>query len=767
MENNKKITEDDRVVDSYEKHLDIFQTMGGNSDGTGVWNQEESAFLSLTTLKSLFFSEDWVFIVNDLIASELSSVPINVMKKETVNGEEILTAVQDHPLQQLLDNPNEWQDYSSFIYNLNIEKTLMGNSVVWFNRSSNQIMVVPFDKLNIDFDQFGAINTYSVIEENEFGGKTVVSEFKPKDIMHIRRPNPNSLIFGLSPFIPGRKSVLFNRYTTEYLNSFYEKGATPGLAIKMDKAVSEKAALRLLRSYEMAYTGRRNQRRTLVLPKGTDVSEISHTIADQRITELVNANMDKVLNLLGVPKHALSMAEAGSLGSEEAKTALRYFWTSRLIPSLKSTVGSFNKFFKKELGDDHIFQEDLSQVEALKENEIMKADLADKMLKTHTLNEVRSTLYSLPPLLGGDSIVNPSSFAPSPRAVGTRVDVEPEDKPIDIEEEEIPEAEEAEEDAVDEFEGFDSDEDKQKALRVASLLDYKERRSIVGRIITKQDDETERTLRSMMKLNLALFLDMSEAALDVIGDSFREVKDAKPSVTNEILRQRISKAFGELEADYTGNHAKQLSETVELSYKEQLGLVFNDDARDAITAIGAREQNKRRTLLEARGVDTFKNLSKTRTDRIMDLIGKGLDEKDTIAEISRTVAEGIAGKRGDPFSVLGQAETIARTETLTAFSIGQKAAMDNTATVIPDLRKAWITANDDRVRGNPGGKYPNSKANHWELQTGETIPHDEPFPNGLDYPRDTKGDPSETINCRCVLLIVSPQDEDDLNIPSN
>lgn len=57
------------------------------------------------------------------------------------------------------------------------------------------------------------------------------------------------------------------------------------------------------------------------------------------------------------------------------------------------------------------------------------------------------------------------------------------------------------------------------------------------------------------------------------------------------------------------------------------------------------------------------------------------------------------------------------------------------------LEKEWIDTNDQRVRHT-----------HAVLGDGKTIPYDEPFDNGLMYPGDPNGDPSEVYNCRCTMV---------------
>ena len=68
------------------------------------------------------------------------------------------------------------------------------------------------------------------------------------------------------------------------------------------------------------------------------------------------------------------------------------------------------------------------------------------------------------------------------------------------------------------------------------------------------------------------------------------------------------------------------------------------------------------------------------------------------------------------------------------------------AKAIPDLQKAWVTAQDDNVRDE-----------HKALN-GEIRKHDEPFSNGLMYPQDPDGDAASVINCRCALVTLAPED---------
>lgn len=55
-------------------------------------------------------------------------------------------------------------------------------------------------------------------------------------------------------------------------------------------------------------------------------------------------------------------------------------------------------------------------------------------------------------------------------------------------------------------------------------------------------------------------------------------------------------------------------------------------------------------------------------------------------------------------------------------------------------QKGWMATHDSRTRET-----------HADID-GEFVDIDEEFSNGLEYPGDPNGDPSEVYNCRCTLV---------------
>jgi HK97 family phage portal protein len=687
-----------------------------------LYSSEFQAFMDAQTLKSLFFSEDWVYICIDLIANKISSQPLVVMESTVeADGSETTAPASDHPLTELLEQPNEWQSYAQWMYSTSVELYLMGNAIIWQAPRSGQLITLPTENITLEFDSGGKVKTYSVTGVSEDDGSQLqaLQSFKADEIIHLRRPNPKSLMWGLSPFIPGRKSILFNRYSQDYLNAFYLKQATPGLALSLDRTVNEDVALRQLRSFEMAYQGRKNMRRTLILPKGVSANPLTHSLSDQKLIDHIKLNRETICGLLKIPKHELGLQEAGSLGSEEYKIALRNFWESTLLPGMDMIAGMLTKSFQAELGESYFLQFDTSDVEALRDDLQKKADIAAKMLQAGlSLNEVRAKVWEQ------EASDVPGSDDPyvlvQQRA--SAMNFTPEPSPRQEEQRSVMPG-------------------SRKVKRTAKL-------EALRKAHTKAlDDEEARTIRGLAREVIDLLMGFTSKALDVI-----EEQDKKPATkdlpSRAALEAAIAKAIsGEFQESYADQFVKVLTSSVELGYDQGLDLVFNAEATQEIQALRARDERRRRLSLEARGLESFDQISKTHTERIMREVTEGQSRNESITQIMRRVADAL----GTPNQLAGKAETIARTETLTAVSLGQGAAVENAKEVIPGLKKVWLTAGDDRVRDS-----------HSALD-GDMIEVNETFANGLRYPRDTKSsDPSEVINCRCTMLLIPPDEDIDL-----
>lgn len=844
---------------------------GASGVGTGLWSAELRAFADAQTIKSVYFTEDWLFITIDRGAQKISSLPLIVTKRTIRNGKPSSEQIERPAVRAIFENPNPYQDYTSWMYCVVSDLDVLGNAMTWFAPASRQLVHMPGELVRMEFDGRGQLREYQLYQNGFEDNPSLANIYRydPRQIIHVRRPNPSSMMWGLSPIIPGTKSILFNRYSSEFLTNFYIKGAQPGLALEMGKEANEKTALRLLRSMEAAYTGRKNQRKNLIIPKGVTIKEVTQRLSDQQLVDHLDKNRETLINLYGVPKHELGLDKGGSLGSDDYRVALRNWWDGPLKSKMTLIAGSLTRMFRgaRLIAPDEQIEFDTSGVEALQENKKEKAELATAMLTTHTLNQVRAEVYDDAPLPGGDALPGgqpsaqpvfgalPAAGAPalpgtaplpgaqpalppadgatpaaavaaattSPQAAlnGSQVTslleivtavaggqiprdtavamiqvsfalsesdanrilssvgqgfkpTAPEPPPPTVAPPGVPPGKSDQPPAQAESEAdknapeaTEKTVDDPRTRNIEAFGNFKsqgtwweKREGLINAATEKGSDRIKRRADNLLAKQASSAVRVVRAHLAGKKKGVKAPGDDETPDSKE-LRKRILEALKKLEASWVAGSTDDLKEIIELGYDAQLEIPFNTPNRSELEALRERNANGRRAILEQRQIRSFSQMSQTTTERIMKIVEDGVANSSTIQDISKAIQEevGIGGGRSD---------IIARTETLGAVSAGQAAAMQDAAEVIPNLKKMWINAGDERVRGNPSGKYADADANHWELQ-GVIVDHDEPFvdpTNGdkLMYPRDPAGSAASTIACRCSFIMVPAEDAERLGL---
>lgn len=237
------------------------------------------------------------------------------------------------------------------------------------------------------------------------------------------------------------------------------------------------------------------------------------------------------------------------------------------------------------------------------------------------------------------------------------------------------------------------------------------------------------------------FLAAQTAAAIKALKSKKGIKADVPSAKE--YKRRLEKALSGLEKQYMTTVNEPLVSAMNLGYDLQTQVIFDKPSRDALVAAKQTDAKGRAAALEARGIETFENVSKTTTDRVMKIVQQGIANGASVDDVATAIMD--SSEMFEP----SRAMTIARTEMLTAVSLGQASMMELAAKAIPGLKKSWITSQDEDVRQS-----------HRDLN-GEIREHDEKFSNGLMYPRDPDGEAGDTINCRCVLVTLAPEDLED------
>ena len=190
---------------------------------------------------------------------------------------------------------------------------------------------------------------------------------------------------------------------------------------------------------------------------------------------------------------------------------------------------------------------------------------------------------------------------------------------------------------------------------------------------------------------------------------------------------------------------------------QRIALILEPHYRTVIEAFGLRmlreqkQESQFETLIRSYynvfGLEAVRLISLSTSRRLLRvMIANELDGLG-VAVIADSIFEAMRGQYAK-----NRAAVIARTETHNAASYANNEVAKTMN--IPDLEKQWVSVSDDRTRSAHAA------------MNGVVVPMDEDFqvpsdfgPRPMSRPSDPRGGPANTINCRCVLLYITPEDE--------
>jgi SPP1 gp7 family putative phage head morphogenesis protein len=139
-------------------------------------------------------------------------------------------------------------------------------------------------------------------------------------------------------------------------------------------------------------------------------------------------------------------------------------------------------------------------------------------------------------------------------------------------------------------------------------------------------------------------------------------------------------------------------------------------------------------LLPAPRVDAKKSLDWNRS-KFANAMTQGILQGESIPKLAERISDVVG-------SDYAASVRYARTAMTGAQNAGRTTRQQEAADMGIDVRRQWMATLDSRTRDSH------------RLMDGETVGVNEEFSNGLMYPGDPSGDPSEVYNCRCTVVSV-------------
>jgi len=279
----------------------------------------------------------WVYVVVSKRAKATARLPLKVYRR----GEDGRSEVRDHPLAQLLRQPNPRQ--SAFQFWLWTSSTLDTFGEALWVKTRN-----PAGQVR----ELWPMHPSKVVVTVENGRKEYLYgpaqdvRFPVEDVVHFRSYSPTLMHRGMSPLEPLRRTLENEDASRRATSSFWRNGARPGFALTHSGNLSEAAADRLRRQWEDAHAGADNIGRTVILEEGMKPETLTITAEEAQYIDSRKLNREEVCGAYDVPPPVVHILDRATFSNITEQ--MRSMYRDTMAPHLKG----FEEELASQLRDD-------------------------------------------------------------------------------------------------------------------------------------------------------------------------------------------------------------------------------------------------------------------------------------------------------------------------------------------------------------------------------------------------------------------------------
>ena len=713
----------------------------GNDDGAGFFGREFEIRATAGRLKGLYGREPWIYAGSTLVARTLATVPFLAYDKRTG------AKIANHPLEQLFKAGGPIESGIAAQWASDLDLDLTGNSFLVLDGNLKSYMHVPAELCTIklaDPKIDGRIGLQSIVVIDPRDTKGTRMEVDYKHVIHIRLPNPSNKFYGMPAWVAASRPILLDRYKNEYDMAFYLRGATHTGVIETTEDLTKTRLARLMTTFEAAFTGRRNWWRPLFLPKGAKWVSSSPTMVEMQHLEGLRENRKVILAVRGIPGAMVGLVDDANRANMEVQ--LRQFWENTIVPMANFKAACWNaSYIAKTVYPAIELRPDFSGIEAMQGSLISKGEQAKAVENHWTLDEIRTKIYGMP-LLGderGNKLfveIKPVAVSPGQQGGGSTTplmdavaggqppsQLPPSGSPPPALPPATPAATEPTAPPPD-------------GKRVVGLQAKDEATASQNRIEDKLKGDLANAYKAFIDATL-------KQAANAVADrrglvaTLNASEEYRIASYWQVAATPMRKA---LDRSFTASQANVRCAPTWVGLK-RMQYEFTEADRQAIEVLRERTGDGQRKLLADRALTRFKGHSPRVTEQIMRIVEQGQEQGQSWGEIARTLRD----KYEEAYP--NQANTIVRTELLSAVSQGFKWNQDALKTVFDVVEEQWLHQGDV-------GSNPNAREWHFEFEELGVVEAGYVFAPGLTYPRDPNADAGEVVNCRCSIVSVIPHD---------
>jgi len=284
------------------------------------------------------------YIIREIIKSQYVLYNLNGSKKEEIT---------DHPLLDLLENPNEITGRSEFLEALMGYKFISGETFVYCPSPLNgvnkglakEMWVINPNIIKIKSDKFGVPQQYTMGYND-----TDVIEAEPNQIIHLKYFNPHSVTGrGLSPLMTSALSIVQSQLAYKANVSMLDKGGLQGMftyesSNELDDFDEEKQA-----SLEDKWEKKNAEKGILITNAKLKWEQAGLKSVDLDLLNSIKFTIRDICNIYGISSQLMNDPDNKTYSN--LKQARVEMISNIVIPELELFIGELNRTIVKAYGD--------------------------------------------------------------------------------------------------------------------------------------------------------------------------------------------------------------------------------------------------------------------------------------------------------------------------------------------------------------------------------------------------------------------------------
>lgn len=252
-----------------------------------------------------------------ILSEDVAKLPVHVYRPRKDGGRDIVT---DHPVEKLLQKPNDYQSTFEFIEQMQVALLLRGNAYSPIIRDGRgrptALIPVNPDRVSI-YEGPGGSVFYMVARRGPHDMAMLESlplMVPAEDMLHVRWMSIDNSLWGASRIGLAREAIALALSQQELAGRLSANNTNLGGVLQTDQKLSKDAAERLAKNWKDRKSGLRNAGEIAVLEQGLKWSPLGMTAVDAEFIASRNYQVPEIARLFRMPLHKIGVMDrmAGS-----------------------------------------------------------------------------------------------------------------------------------------------------------------------------------------------------------------------------------------------------------------------------------------------------------------------------------------------------------------------------------------------------------------------------------------------------------------------